>query len=121
MRVGEVADQLRDRVGGEREVGLQDPRVAAGLVVDRARQSHHPRAFGALAVTDGRFAVGRAEPVDQPQVRALDPLDQLARALVELHGGQRPVKPPVGVYAAGAGAFHEQVTGALCEQRPQRE
>ena len=119
-RVGQVADELPDRVGGQREVGLEDPRVRAGLAVDGAGEAHHPRALRARRVGDVRLAVrAGAEVMDQPQVRALDRLDQLAGRLDQHGRRQRPVELPVGVRAAGA-ALDEQMAGPLGEERPQR-
>ena len=40
-RIREVADELVDRVGGQSEVGFEDPRVPSGLAVDRPGQAHH--------------------------------------------------------------------------------
>ena len=96
--IGQVADELPDRVGGQREVGLEDPRVRAGLAVHAAGEAHHPRALRARRVGDVRLAVrAGAEVVDQPQVRALDRLDQLAGRLDHARRRQWPVELPVGV------------------------
>ena len=118
-RVGQVADELPDRVGGQREVGLEDPCVLAGLAVHAAGEAHDSRPLRARRVGDVRLAVrAGAEVVDQPQVRSLDRLDQLAGRLD--HSGRRqwPVELPVGVGVAGA-ALDEQMAGALGEERPQ--
>ena len=78
-RVGQVADQLLDPVAGQREVGLDDPRVLAALVVHGPGQAHHARALLARRVGDvGLAMLVDAEAVDQPQVRLLDRLGHFA-------------------------------------------
>ena len=100
-RIGEVADELRNRVGREREVGLDDPRVRAGLAIHRTGEPHHPRPVRARRVGDARPAVlADTEAVNDPQVGALDRLDQLAGRLDHVRGRERLREPKVGVAAA---------------------
>ena len=109
------------RVGGQREVGLDDARVLAGLVVHGPGQAHHARALLAREVGDARLAVGvDAERVDQPQVGLLDRLDHFTGRRLELCRGQRLGELPVGVRAAGAAGLDQQVARPLGQQRPQR-
>ena len=119
-RVGKVADQRPHGVGGQGEVGLEDPRERAGLEVHRPRQPRHPRAVLHGCVGDVGLAVGvGAEVVDEPQVRALDRLEQLAGVLHQVSGRQGLVELPVGVYAAGAAGLDEQVTGPVGQEPPE--
>ena len=112
-RIGQVADELPDRIGRQREVGLEDSRECAGLAVDRAGEPHHPRALGARRVGDVRLSLRvRSQVVDQAQVRALDRLNELAGRLDHHRRGQRQVELPVRVRATGA-ALHEQVARTL--------
>ena len=60
-RVRKVADELPDRVAGQREVGLEDPCVLAGLAVDGAGEAHDARALRAGGVGHRRPAV-RGDP-----------------------------------------------------------
>ena len=118
--VGQVADEQADGVGGQREVGLEDPRVRAGLAVHAAGEPHHPRALPARRVGDVRLAVRSGpEVVDQPQVRPFDRLDQLAGRLDHHRRRQRPIELPVRVRVTGA-ALDQQVARALGQERPQR-
>jgi hypothetical protein len=106
--VGEVADELRERVAGELEVGLDDSCVRAGLAVDRTGKPHHPASLRARGVGQVRLAVGAdAEVVDDPQVRALDRLDQLAGPLDHAGGLKRFGELEVGMGTAAPGALDE--------------
>ena len=58
--------------------------------------------------------------MDDPQVRALDRLDQLARRLDHAGGRKRLRQPKVRMTTAGPSALQEQVAGSLGEERPQR-
>jgi hypothetical protein len=93
--------------------------VRAGPAVHAAGEAHEPRALRARRVRDVRLAV-RAGPqvVDQPQVRALDRLDQLTGRLDHHRRRQRPIEHPVDVRATGA-ALDQQMAGPLREERPQ--
>ena len=118
--VGQVADELLDRVGGQVEVGFEDPRAPAGLAVHRSGEPHHPAAVAAREVGDVRLAVAvDAEVVDQPQVRALDRLKGLAGLSIDPGGGERLVKTPVGMDAAAPRRRHQQMTRPLGEERPE--
>ncbi len=117
--IGQVADELPDRVAGQREVGLEDPCVLAGLAVHAASEAHDSRPVRARRVGDVRLAVrAGAEVMNQTQVRPLDRLDQLTGRLDQHCRRQRPIELPVGVRVAGA-ALDEQMAGALREERPQ--
>ena len=120
-RVGQVADERGERVGREREVGLDHARVSARLVVDRAGQAHHAGALAALRIGDVGAAVRvDAERVDQPVVRALDRLAGARAGSGLAHGGEWAVEPPVGVNAARAARLDEQMARPLGQQGPQR-
>ena len=107
--------------GGSCEVGLDDPGVGAGLAVDRPGEPHHPRALRARRVGDVRLAVvADAEAVDDPQVGALDRLEQLAGRLDDARCRKRLGELPVRVHAARAARLDQQVAGPLGQERPQR-
>ena len=100
-RVGEVTDELRYRVWREREVGLDDSGMRARLAIHRTGEAHDPRPVRARRVRDGRPAVlADAEAVDDPQVRALDRLDQLTGVAEHARGRERLREPEVRVAAA---------------------
>jgi hypothetical protein len=110
-RVGQVADQLPGRVGGQREVCLEDSGVRARLAVHIAGEAHHPRALRARRVGDLRLAVGGGpEVVDQPQVCALDRLHQLAGRLDDERGRRWRLELPVRARVTGA-ALDQQMAG----------
>ena len=90
------------------QVRVDDARVLAGLVVDGSGEPHHAGPLAALRVGDRRATVGAdAEAVDDPQVRALDRLLQLARLEVDTGGRERVGELPVRVHAAGASGFDQ--------------
>ena len=68
-RVGEVADELLDRVGGELEVGLEDPRVTGRSYRSPTRTGASPCCDPCMRVGDVRLAgaIVDAEVVDEPR------------------------------------------------------
>src|SRR5436305_898319 len=86
--IRQVAHQARGLVGRKRQVGLDDPRVLAGLVVDGPGEAENPAPLPAIGIGDVL-----TEGVDDPKVGLLDwlPVAEARR--------QWPVELPVGVAA----------------------
>src|SRR5450755_2992487 len=88
-------------------------------LTEPARRIRRDLSAHAGSATLGLPSFADAEAVDDPQVGALDRLDQLAGRLDHARGRQGLRQPKVRVAAAGPAALDQQVAGALGEERPQ--